>query len=145
MILTREVIEAEWNVIVQSAELCTLGVITRISAWSLGLIIWKWQNRRESCFHFSVAGDGELPGKGSSQDRFIPLGMGEGGSCVPAQVWPQPGALQTSPPLKDSNGKGQGKALEGAELICPERGRLGWCRRSKPWPKKTWVQWEKGE
>lgn len=34
--------------------------------------------------------------------------------------------LQTFHPLKDSKGKGQGKALEGAELICPEREREGW-------------------
>lgn len=56
MILTREVIETEWNVIVQSAEPCTLGLITWISARSLGLITWKWQNRGGSCFHSSVTG-----------------------------------------------------------------------------------------
>lgn len=74
MILTREVIEAEWNVIVQSAELCTLGVITRISAWSLGLITWKRQNRRERekavSTPLSQGMDGELPAWSSSGKAY---------------------------------------------------------------------------
>lgn len=64
MILTREVIETEWNVIVQSTELCMLGLITWISAWSLGLITWKWQNRRETSFCSSVTG-----GRGDANSR----------------------------------------------------------------------------